>query len=1175
MSRFGKPAKSLAGQFTRGASSRPTPSRFPPARPQPHSLHTPPRDPLREVELSAELASSERATRPRLAVLDVSAFLRRPRREQQAHKDSNKGGSPWQRQYLLADADAHGVPSSSPAAATTSRRKRAVLSRISGANMNYVQIISAPTADTPAPCLLLHHDSRRYLFGNVGEGLQRATIQRKVGLGKAESVFLSGPTGWHGMGGLLGYVITMADRLNAAKESLAMHVAAAAEASAAAAAKAAAAGKERRPATPQQGQQNKKKKATAAATEERLAITSLNIHGPQNLAYLFATARRFIFRSGFPLNFEEVRVDPRAASPVDAGHPDWSDENVKVWYVPVWADAEEDGAHRPRSSSLGKRSHDEISGDEGAAGGAEVDTQQGLATRSRPSAEDGALPPGEQDRLNNLFVDNVVKEMFSSEWKLDTLVETTLHRARLPAKLFVRGPDGKIQRYAGPLPGDAGFERPEDVPDVPVLVRNPWPAAMVDALPEVPRSAQSLCYLVKNQPRRGKFNVARAKELGVPVPMFKLLTEGESVTTPEGGNVTPDMVIGEPVGGYGFVVADLPDEAYVDAFVARPEWADEKLMDRVKAVYWFLGPGMVADARIQAFMQRFLQGDEERRNFVLSMDTCPNMVAFESIADNQMKLHAVDPARFHIPTFDNNVAVPGIAELPPPAATPTTSKHKAATPGKLPQASPSSTVADNTASASTSSNKVPDTSNNGPGSPSAPLFYSGRTGATMQTGPQLAFKGDASHVVPFAPLADASATLDPAVAALAASARATLSTPSFRRAVAASNASLPHPDAEVVSLGTGSAMPSKYRSVSATLLRVPGHGSYLLDCGENTLGQLRRVYGEAGADDVIRDLRAVWISHLHADHHLGTAAVLRAWRDLTDADIAQSQATGTGAPQLAVIAHAHFLAWLREYHRVEDVGLSPGGRVRLCEMTLPASPGNTTGEREGTVARPLIFPLDQREALGLARVDAVRVDHCLGALACVLTFHGGLTVAYSGDCRPSDRFAALARDRGRDAARQAGLLPPTPTDAGDMGDDATAGGVTLLIHEATFEDGREGDATAKKHSTSAEALDVARRAGARRVLLTHFSQRYQKFPVLAAAADDDAGADGAKNNPDEMMDVEGGRGREAADYSPVVLMAFDYMRVKLADFKEAEAFVPALQKLFEDEKDDKEKDAAL
>lgn len=41
----------------------------------------------------------------------------------------------------------------------------------------------------------------------------------------------------------------------------------------------------------------------------------------------------------------------------------------------------------------------------------------------------------------------------------------------------------------------------------------------------------------------------------------------------------------------------------------------------------------------------------------------------------------------------------------------------------------------------------------------------------------------------------------------------------------------------------------------------------ILDCGEGTSGQLYRHYGnEAG--HVLRTLKAVFVSHLHADHHM-------------------------------------------------------------------------------------------------------------------------------------------------------------------------------------------------------------------------------------------------------------------------------------------------------------------
>ena len=83
-----------------------------------------------------------------------------------------------------------------------------------------------------------------------------------------------------------------------------------------------------------------------------------------------------------------------------------------------------------------------------------------------------------------------------------------------------------------------------------------------------------------------------------------------------------------------------------------------------------------------------------------------------------------------------------------------------------------------------------------------------------------------------------------------------------------------------------------------------------------------------------------------------------------------------------------------------------------------------------------------------------------------MTFPSGFKFAYSGDCRPSRSFTEIGQ------------------------------GATVLLHEATFDDELRGDAQAKLHSTTSEAIGVGIAMGARRVLLTHFSQRYQKLPVM-------------------------------------------------------------------------------
>ncbi|KAI1754202.1 hypothetical protein F4782DRAFT_493615 [Xylaria castorea] len=838
--------------------------------------------------------------------------------------------------------------------------------------LNYVQIATTPTADTPGTTILFHFDSQRYIFGHVAEGTQRALTQRKLAFGKVENIFLSGLVNWRNAGGLLGLVLSMADILKEQPEG-------------------------------KTDTKKKKKKKTAFQAAASTPLC-LNVHAGKNLSHLLATARRFVFRKGLPIRPHEIRADPRAMEGANTSEPDWKDANINVWYMPLGVDQKD-----LATASARKRSHDEF--------------REGTVTSSSASRD---------DESSQKVAEAVVTQMFDSDWTADALVETTLHQAKLPAKLFVRNDKGHLEVYTGPMPGSG-----EEVPDIPVLVRQPWPATITTELPRTEPSKQSMCYIVKGHDRRGKFDAQEAVRLGVAKRDYRYLTEKQSVKGNDGMIVTPEMVLGETVAGTGFAVVDLPDISYIDALVDRSEWADNQIMKGVKLIFWILGSDVINDARVQDFMRKM----SSMKHIVTSADTCPNMISLESAAAQAYKLRCIDSDRFPLPAHSNELSVSGTT----------------------------------TAGSST--------------------YEIGRFGKTVQFAPQYIHQDD--KIAPFPNIEKiARADLNEEVLKMATQARSKISNPNFIARIEKAEADIPNRDAEIISLGTGSAQPSKYRNVSATLVRVPGYGNYLFDAGENTLGQLRRVFGDE-LPSVLRDLKVIWISHLHADHHLGTASVIKAWHEETT--------RSEPSAKLVVASHSHMIAWLREYADVENFGFE-----RLVLTQFFAYDPKTR------ISKPRVFSANETEQFGLKKIDAAWVSHCRGALATVFTFPSGLKIAYSGDCRPSDAFVQIGQ------------------------------GATILIHESTFDDELQGDAIAKKHSTMSEAVDVGRRMGARRILLTHFSQRYQKIPFLEGFGTHLDDGTGNKAKKDE-----------------VILVAFDYMRVQLGEFRKAQAFLPAIQKLFD------------
>src|SRR5215208_3684254 len=267
-------------------------------------------------------------------------------------------------------------------------------------------------------------------------------------------------------------------------------------------------------------------------------------------------------------------------------------------------------------------------------------------------------------------------------------------------------------------------------------------------------------------------------------------------------------------------------------------------------------------------------------------------------------------------------------------------------------------------------------------------------------------------------------------------------------------------------LGTGASIPTLDRNVAG--LAVQRGGEVLLfDCGEGNQRQMMR-YG------VGFTFKEIFFTHYHADHMLGVTGLLRTM-GLQDRTTPVTLYGPRGAQR--VLGTAVTLGIERNKFPVDIVEIKPGDRLARDEYDIVVFEtehradtvgyalaehmrlGRFNPERArelGVPEGPLWGQLHQGKAVQLSDGRTVSPADLVGAP------RPGRTLVYTGDTRPYLPVIEAAR------------------------------GADLLVHEATFGGDESERAKETGHSTAAEAARVAFEAGAKRLVLTHISSRYNR-----------------------------------------------------------------------------------
>lgn len=282
---------------------------------------------------------------------------------------------------------------------------------------------------------------------------------------------------------------------------------------------------------------------------------------------------------------------------------------------------------------------------------------------------------------------------------------------------------------------------------------------------------------------------------------------------------------------------------------------------------------------------------------------------------------------------------------------------------------------------------------------------------------------------------------------------------------------------ELLILGSSAATPTSARNPTSQLLNI-AERFFLIDCGEGTQMQLRKYKARFAS------INHIFISHLHGDHFLGLPGLIASLHLLGR----QKELTIYGPKEIEEIIeviHKHSETQLNyqlnfvhtnskqkqlifEDEKVEVYSFPLKHRISTTGFLFKEKPLPRNIDKYKLEKYNVSFAEIHKLKKGLDALDnngkIIRNE--------TLTIAGPPSRSYAF-CSDTKFFKALAKN---------------------------IKDVDLLYHESTFLKDKSDRATQTFHSTATQAAEMAQLSGAKKLLLGHFSARYDNLDLFISEA---------------------------------------------------------------------------
>ena len=286
---------------------------------------------------------------------------------------------------------------------------------------------------------------------------------------------------------------------------------------------------------------------------------------------------------------------------------------------------------------------------------------------------------------------------------------------------------------------------------------------------------------------------------------------------------------------------------------------------------------------------------------------------------------------------------------------------------------------------------------------------------------------------------------------------------------------MPLPTFSITPLGSGSSMPTADRNLSGHFINV-SERFFLIDCGEGTQHQLIKFKLR------FQRINHIFISHLHGDHFFGLLGLLSSMHLLgriKDLNLYAHQ-------QLKQIIDLQFSAsntelkfplFFHPIHPDKEKVLFEDDSIVISNLILKHSiPSSGFLFKEKKKAKNIIKAKIEEYEIPIAQLSSIK--------------NGADFKSKEGKIIKNKELTTIAK-----SPHSYGFCSDTTLVEENI---ATIKGVTLLYHEATFMKDLVEKARQTGHSTTIDAATMAKKAKVKKLVIGHFSSRYNDLEELLA-----------------------------------------------------------------------------